>query len=870
MIRVIICALWILLLFPSGLPAQVKQAQAVRVTGGAVRIDGLLDDVPWNQAVPIQDFIQKEPNEGLPPTERTEVRILYDDSALYIGARMYSRERGGIQAPLGRRDGVEDLAEYLMVSLDTFHDRLTAYSFGVTATGVRLDRYYPQDDEGRFDEGFDPVWQARTNIEEESWTAELWIPFSQLRFNDQAEQVWGLNLQRFTPTLNEMDYWIPVPRTETAWASRFGGLRGIEGIRPTKRIEALPYVAGAATLNGNRDARNPFDDGRNLESRAGLDMKMGIGPNLTLDATFNPDFGQVEADPSEVNLTANETFFPEKRPFFTEGVQLLNMSNTNNFFYSRRIGATPAASVSGQFVDYPKASTILAAGKLTGRLSSGTSLGLLAAVTDQEFARVSTEGSSQVERIRVAPRTSYGLMRVQQEFGRWGSTFGAMMAAVHRDFKSNDPLAALLPQNAFTVAGDSILRFSGGQLQVRPFAGFTFVNGESAAIARIQRSAVHYLQRPDKDYFVYDPTRTSLNGSKSGISVERTGGRHWLGESSIEVESPGFEANDIGRLSNADGINVNNSITYRETVPGRFLRNYSFQLEQNNEWNFGGTRQGGGFSAETELTFNNFWSADFETNVNFRTLDGRLTRGGPLMGRPGGWSQQISLENRDAAQTAWEVSLEIGRDEAGGRQLEANSSLSFRPGPRWQVSLNPGYIRETDSQQYVTTLAGGKPATFGQRYIFSYIDRTTLSTQLRMGYTLRPDVNIDVYAEPFAASGRYYEFGELPAPRARDRRVYGTDGTTVLALPDGSRRITDGSSSFTLRNYDFNVRSFRSNVVLRWEWRPGSTLYLVWQQDRQISEPLSVRAGVGDVFGSLTAPGSNYFVVKMSFWKPLG
>lgn len=311
MMKTVFCALWILLFIPSGLTAQLKQARAVRVANGTVHIDGLLDDQAWSRAVPIEDFIQKEPNEGLPPAEQTEVRILYDDSAIYIGARMASREGGSIQAPLGRRDGVEDLAESLMVSLDTFHDCLTAYAFGVTATGVRLDRFYPRDDETNFDEGFDPVWQAKTQIEDESWTAELWIPFSQLRFNEQTEQIWGLNLQRFTPTLNEMDYWAPVPRTEKAWASRFGELRGIEGIRPTKRMEVLPYVAGASTLNGDRDPRNPFDDGRNLTSRTGVDLKMGVGPNLTLDATVNPDFGQVEADPSEVNLSANETFFPE-------------------------------------------------------------------------------------------------------------------------------------------------------------------------------------------------------------------------------------------------------------------------------------------------------------------------------------------------------------------------------------------------------------------------------------------------------------------------------------------------------------------------------------------------------------------------------
>jgi len=870
MIKAIYCALWIVSILPVGLIAQTRIAQAVRVANGSIHVDGLLDDHVWGQAVPIQDFIQKEPNEGTPPSENTQVRILYDDHALYVGARLEIRESPAIQAPLGRRDGIEDQAEYLLVSLDTFHDRLTAYGFGVTATGVRLDRFYPRDEENNFDEGFDPVWRARTNIQDDSWTAELWIPFSQLRFNDDTELVWGLNIQRFIPTLNEMDYWVPVPRTTRAWASRFGDLRGIEGIRAGKRIEALPYVGGASTINGDRDRANPFDNGRNLKRRAGLDLRMGAGPNLTLDATFNPDFGQVEADPSEVNLSANETFFPEKRPFFTEGARLLNMSNTNNFFNSRRIGAVPTGPASGDYVNYPAETTILGAAKLTGRLRSGTSLGFLGAVTDQEFAQVARSDSRTIDRIRVAPRTSWGLTRVQQEFGRWGSTVGAMGALVHRQMDSSDPLASLLSRNALTLAADSILRFKGGQYEFRSFAGFTFVNGEAPAIARVQRSSAHYFQRPDKNYSLYDPTRTSLTGSKSGAAIERTGGRHWLWEVSYEMETPAFESNDIGRLTSADGINLNSELEYRETTPGRFLRNYSIELQQNNEWNRAGQRAGGSARADVSLTFLNFWNLSFETGPDFRVLDSRLTRGGPLMEAPAGWTTEVGFRNRPAAQAGWNINFTRTTDEDGGRTHNLNGGPSFRPAPRWQISVTPTYIRQRDSQQYVTTLAGGRPVTFGQRYIFSYIDRSTLSTQFRMGFTLRPDVNIDLYAEPFAASGSYYDFGELTASRFRQRRTYGTDGTTVTIQPDGSRTITDGSATFALRNFDFNVRSFRSNVVLRWEYRPGSTLHLVWQQNRHITESLGDRVSAADMFRSFTAPGSNYFVVKMSFWKPLG
>jgi hypothetical protein len=753
--------------------------------------------------------------------------------------------------------------------LDTFYDRRTAYAFGVTASGVRIDRYYPQDNENDFDEGFDPVWEARTNIGDETWTAELWIPFSQLRFNDQDEQTWGLNLQRFTPTLNEMDYWVAVPRTQRVWASSFGDLRGIEDVRPSARIEVLPYVASSSTVNGNRDRGNPFDDGKNLGGRTGVDLKMGIGPNLTLEATVNPDFGQIEADPAEVNLSAFETFFAEKRPFFLEGAQMLNTSLETNFFYSRRIGAVPSVPVAGDYVDYPKASTILGAAKLTGRLSSGTSLGFLAATTDEEFARISNRGSSEIQETRVAPRASYGLARVQQEIGSSASTVSAMATMMHRDLKPGDPLAALLARNAYTVMGDKILRLKGGEYQWSTYFGLSHLEGDSAAIARTQQSSVHYLQRPDLDYAKYDPARTSLTGYKWRSILERVSGRHWLWQVRAERESTLYNTNDMGRLSSADGIRGDGSIRYRETTPGALFRNYSLGFQVNNEFNGGWDRQQGNVRMNVDLTLLNFWGLEFSTGPNFRTLDSRLTRGGPLMGTPKGWGTDFELGNRPSARTRWFSRVFVNTDEADGVNAGVSGTLSFRPGARWQLSINPSYVRQTDSQQYVSTLSGGRDETYGQRYIFAYVDRSTWSTPLRMSFTLKPDMNIDFYAEPFAASGRYFDYGELAAAGARIRRLYGTGGTTITLQPDGSRRVTDGAAAFTVRNSDFNVRSFRSNVVLRWEYRAGSTLYLVWQQDRRAAETIGDRVGITDMFRSLTAPGSNFFAVKMSFWLPV-
>ena len=846
-----------------------KQATVARVDDGIVRIDGRLSEDVWRLAEPVTDFVQKEPDEGLPPTERTEVRFLYDGSAVYIGARMFSANPAAIQAPLGRRDDAGAQAEHIFVSLDTFHDRRTAYTFGVTASGVRLDRYHSRDEEGRADDGFDPVWEARTSVDEQGWTAELWIPFSQLRFNDRQEQVWGLNIRRFIPTLEEEDYWVLVPRTERGWASRFGELRGIRGVRPSLRLEILPVVVGASTVNTDRDPNDPFDSGQNVTSRFGADLKVGLGPNLTLDAAFNPDFGQVDADPAEVNLTAFETRFSERRPFFTEGSRLLTLS-LNTGFYSRRIGAPPAGPADGEFVDYPRDSTILAAGKITGRLPSGTSIGVLSALTGEEFAETSQGSGQGIARVRVGARTLWGVGRVQQELGPSGSTASVMVASMHRDLSADDPLATRLSRDALIYGGDALIRFKNGEYELNAAGIGSLVSGEPEAVERIQRSSAHYMQRPDRDYSQIDPARTSLSGYSMQVSLNRVAGRHWLFGLRTRVDSPTFESNDTGRLNQADGISPRTNITYRETQPGPILRRYSLRFEQAGEWNYGGNRQSGSVRAVTNLTWLNFWSTTVSVRRNFGGKNAYLTRGGPLMGTPQGWDVDVEVENSSTSQTRWSGEIALSTNELGGTRREVEGSFSFRPDPRWQLSVAPSYERTTNAQQYLTARDGGRPETFGRRYIFTYIDRTTLATEFRAGLTFKPDLTLDIYAELFSASGRYYDHGELLVPASVDRLRYGTAGTTIDVQPNGDRIVTADGSTFTLENEDFNTRSFRSNVVLKWEWRPGSTFFMVWQQDRRGTEQIGAPVGFGDLFRSLTAPGSNVFLVKTSFWIPVG
>ncbi|HTM04870.1 MAG TPA: DUF5916 domain-containing protein [Vicinamibacterales bacterium] len=815
---------------------QRRTATATRVTT-TIRIDGRLDEVAWAAATPLTGFTQRQPDEGQPATDAMDVRILFDDDAIYVGAQMASS--GTIQAPLGRRDD-DDRSENIQVSLDTYLDRRTAYTFGVTASGVRLDYYYASDDEGNADATFDPVWQARTVVGTDEWTAELWIPLSQIRFNQRTPQVWGLNIRRWTPSRNEEVYWAARLRTDERFASQFGDLSGLDGIRPRRRLELLPYVAGGSQLTGAADPRDPFTQDANLTGRVGGDVKVGIGSSLTLEGTINPDFGQVDADPAEVNLTAFETFFSERRPFFIEGANLLS-GVVNNYFYSRRIGAPPSTRVPGEFVDYPRTSTILGAAKLTGRMKSGTSIGVLTAVTDDAFADVSTAGV--LSRIRLAPRTIFGVGRVEQEFGAPGSFAGLMATMVHRDLADGDPLGGLLTHDAVSVSGDAVVRF--GDYELQSYLGLAQVSGEAPAITRLQRSSARYFQRPDAGYVEVDPLRTSMTGAKGGASFRTQNARHWSWEAGTTIESPEFETNDIGRLTSSDGLQVFGSLGYQETTPGRWLRDYRIDASQTEEWNYGGDEQVSSLQGSARLTWLNYWDTDFFWQYDFRTQDMRLTRGGPSMEKPRAWRTEVEVESSNTAPTRGGINLVYGGTEDGGLTFQIRPEFITRPAPRWELTLRPTYNRSVDTQQYVDTVPDLNVDAPG--YLFGYIDRSTWSAEMRVNYTFKPDLTLDFYGEPFAASGRYDRISRLVAARTR-----------LLAPVD--------PSVATPADFNFNVRSFRSNVVLRWEWRPGSTFYAVWQQNRQGNGVPSRRASAADMFRAIVAPGDHVFAVKTSFW----
>ncbi|MFQ5746894.1 MAG: DUF5916 domain-containing protein [Gemmatimonadota bacterium] len=853
-----------------------KVAEAVPVDREPIRVDGRLDDAAWSRARFFSDFLQKEPNQGEPPTERTEVAFLFDDDALYVGARMYSSDPDEIAALMTRRDQ-QGKAELLAVYLDTFHDRRTAYSFAVTAAGVRVDWYHPQDNEFRRDVTFDPVWETRTRVDSLGWTAEMKIPFSQLRFNDLDEQRWGLNVERWIPARNEDIFWVYVPRDETGWASRFGTLTGVAGIRPSRRIELLPFVATDARITSPslvNDA-DPFHGTSELTQRVGANLKMGLGPNLTLDATVNPDFGQVNFDPAVVNLSGFETIFDEQRPFFTEGNQIFagNGKQGPRYFFSRRIGAPPHGFASGDFTDPPEAATILGAAKVTGRLESGLSVGVLGAVTSSESARTFRVSDATFGREKIEPSAGWGVVRLQQELGENASTVGLTLTGLRRGLSDGQPLAGLLSRQAYTGGGDFLLRMAGGKYELNGHFGASYVQGDSLAIQRIQRSFVHRFDRPDQDHVSLDPSRTSLLGFSGSLQFSKNSGRHWLYNAGIWADSPNWELNDVGQLGLADDIQSWGGLTYRETEVGRLFRNYRVNLNGGNGWNFGGVHKNSWLGLSSFATLKNFMWVNVFGGRNFNTLSDNLTRGGPLMGQPGNFWAGTGFGNNFSAKTRWSANV-FWNDRNRGHSLNLNARLAFEPGDRWRVSLAPGYSRRTNRLQYFATMDRASGRTFGKRYVFSTVEQSQLSANLSLNYSFSPDLNLDFSAQPFSASGRFSEFGELPRAGSFGLRRYGTDGTTIREQVDpasGTRfySVTDGAESFTLGDADFNSLSFRSNLVLRWEFKPGSTLFFVWRQDRSRFANTGDFVTPGSLFDSFSAAGTNTLSIKFSYWMPM-
>jgi opacity protein-like surface antigen len=839
----------------------------------SVNVDGRLDDAVWGRAEWISDFVQLRPVEGVLPTERTEVAFANDRTTLYIAGRMYSEDPSQIRAILARRDDSGD-SERLIISIDSYLDRRTSYNFAVTAAGGRLD-WYSINDEDDFrnrDFSYNPIWTASAVIDSLGWTAEFRIPLSQLRFNAADSLVWGVNLNRYIPHKNEDIFWVAIPLEESGWVSWFGDLEGIRDVRSRRPVEVVPYVSSSAALTSSElvDEDDPFTGESEFDLRAGADVKFGIGPSLTVDATINPDFGQVEADPAVVNLSAFPVFFPERRPFFVERRELLE---ANGLFYSRRIGAAPSGDVDADYADYPANTTILGAGKLTGRTPGGLSVGTLLAATAEESARTFDSDTGIEDRVRIEPATGWGVLSLEQQFGSAGSTVGVAGTAVRRDLGVDDPLAAEYNRQAYAGSVDTRLRFQGGTYELRGQIAGSYVEGTTERITDLQQFSSHFFQRPDATHVELDTTRTSLWGYAVELDFERTRAQHWLWSVGMEAVSPGFDINDAGRLRRADRIEAGGRLTYRETSPGLF-QNYSVRGELDGNWNFDGNRLRNSLEIGGNVTLRSFWRFGLELDLVPRGLSDTQTRGGPLMGTPAQWGMSANVNSDFSRRTGFHLFGFFRVDEQDGWFWNLGGGIESKPTGNWQIGLFPRYERSSDARQYVDTIDDGPEATYGERYVFGRIDRSTLSAQLRISYGFTPNLSLEGYAEPFSATGTYSEYGELPEPRSLDLRYYGTDGTTITESEGEAPReitVTDGDDSFTFERGDFHSLSFRTNLVLRWEWRPGSTLFLIWQQNQgdfeSVTDPGS--AGLSDWGDAITSPGQSFFALKLTYWLPI-
>ena len=682
-----------------------------------------------------------------------------------------------------------------------------------------------------------------------------------------------MNINRYSPARFEDLFWAPVPKDESGWTSWFADLHGFHDIESRRPIEFVPYVAGDLGVTSDELLvdDDPFSDRSDEAFRAGADVKIGVGSGLTLDATFNPDFGQVEADPAEVNLSAFPTFFDERRPFFVENEELLE---GEGLFFSRRIGEPPHGSTPGDYSDVPDATTILGAAKLTGRTAGGLSLGILGAATAEETGDWYDEGTDTFGESRVEPFTGWLVLRGLQEFGTANNAVGLSFTGVKRDLSDGDPLATRLNQEAFAGGADLQLQWDDGLTQLNAVVQGSHIAGTPAAIARVQRFSSHYFQRPDAGHVEFDPTRTSLSGYRGSLFFTRRDGDHWLFESYARATSPGFDINDAGALGRADQLQGGVDLSYTENRVGETFRSWSVGAEAEAQWNFDGDRLFTEFEGRWNLGFLNFWRLGGEFDFRPGGVSDTQTRGGPLMGTPTEIAGVVSFNSDFRARLQANGFVYYEDDDIGGWIFDTGFGLQYRPGGAWQFSFGPGYTASVNRRQYVTTIAGGRPETFGNRYVFATIDRHTLSATFRANYAFSPDLSLEGYFEPFAATGVYSDHGELEEPGVTDLRLYGTDGTTIdESTGDAPHTIfvTDGADEFSFTRGDFRAISFRSNLVLRWEWRRGSTLFFVWQLDRGGFgfETDPDPAGVGDLLDSPGEPGQSFFAIKATYWLPI-
>lgn len=841
-------------------------------------LDGILNENIY-QNPPITNFTQKDPDEGKPSTEKTEVWISYDEANIYFSAKFYDSQPDSIDVSLMRRDNMSE-SDWFWIYLDPYNDNRTGNYFAVNAGGSICDGTLYND--GWMDDSWDGIWEVKTNVDESGWSTEIRIPFGQLRFNEAAEMVWGINLNRDIKRKHEMSFLVMVPKDESGFISRFADLTGLNGVKPKQRLEILPYIVQKAQfLRDSED--DPFYKGNQFQTSFGADLKFGIGSNLNVDATINPDFGQVEVDPAVVNLSAFESFFDEKRPFFIEGANIFQFGNggannnwgfnfgTPTLFYSRRIGRTPQgeATTEGD-EDFPNETRILGAGKLTGKINDTWSVGVLSAITEKTYARISTEQDGIVKN-EVEPFTHYGVFRTRKEFDEGNKAIGFMFTSVNRDL-SNPNLKDLLTDQAYTYGLDGWSFLDENKMYVLTGSVVgSYVHGSKEAMVRVQEMPYRYFQRPDKTYMPIDSNRTSLSGTYARVMLNKQEGNFYL-NAALGAATPGFEFNDLGFQWFADRINGHIVTGYRWYEPDKTFRQKSIYLAFNRNSDFEDNISRMGFYSTGNLQFLNYWRIGFNGSYDFEATSVTKTRGGPKVMVPYDYSFSISADSDSREKIIASPYAGYWGNGLGSYDYYYGFDIEWKPKSQITISIGPEYNFTNANYQWVGAFADeNADHTFGSRYVFGEMEQNTFSANIRINWSFSPKLSLQLYLQPLFSVGDYNTFKELAEPNSYNYDIYGENGSaisydeedeTYTVTPDN----TNPDESFSFDNPNFNFKSLRGNAVLRWEFKPGSVFYFVWTHDK-VNFHNPGEFAIGKDFTNLwNSDANNIFLVKFSYW----
>ena len=800
-----------------------------------VILDGREDDAVWRDAMVIDGFRTFTPVMNGEPRFRTVAKVAYDEKNLYVFTRMYDPHPDSIVNLMSRRDARTN-SDWIKVMLDPYHDRRSGFEFAVNPGGVKRD--YAIIDDGNEDQSWDAIWEVGTRIDSLGWVAEFRIPLNQLRYQNATDHTFGIMIWRDVARYNERYSWPNYDRSTQGLSSKFGDVTGINGVVSPRRLEFAPYTVAQTANTPSATAASGYAHTSN--TRVGADLKYGLTSNLTLDATINPDFGQVEADPSEVNLSGFESFFSERRPFFLEGQGAFSSSGAN-LLYSRRIGRGP--QLGGLYYDQSNVnnSTILGAAKLTGRLANGVSVGILNAVTQREIGALSPAGIGQT----IEPQTNYFAGRAAKDFRAGASSVGAMVTSVHR--QTDQFTENYLRRDALAGSIDARHQFFRRNYQVSASIAGSRVSGTAAAITATQRSLTHNYLRPDDDLEL-DPTATSLDGYTASVSFNKRGGGHTIGNFGMDMTSPGFEINDLGFLSKAGSKSQWAWLQYQWNKPAKLYRQGNINFNQWANWSWDNLRTdlGGNVNSHWELP-NSMWvHAGIGVNGIDSYCDDCL-RGGPALRRdpnPNGWVG-IDGDPRNVIVPGLFARWSSGYGGRGG-SWGYDPYLNYRIGSAINGSLSYSYYNVRNPRQFSGNF--GEIGNDSTHYTVAKLDQAQHSVNVRMAYTMTPTLSLELFASPFSSRGDYSGWLQVADARA-----------------------TDWNSRYSPYNGGdpgaFDFKQYRSNTVLRWEYRPGSTVYVVWAQERTrgVSGAAARTAPTG--LGELVkAHPDNVFLIKGSYW----